>query len=239
MTGEPGNRRTLEQDSYMENLEFMSRSERYNAYLVDSVRSYLGTRVLDVGCGLGNTTRLLNRPLVVGMDVSENYVQEFKRRLPDLEIIRDDISDLGDPERLRSYRFDTIFCSNVLEHIRDDRKALSNMWSILAEGGTLILQVPNHPFLFGAMDEKDLHFRRYDRRSLREKVIEAGFRVEELLCVNFPGIFWWYITGKLFKRAVGGESEAGLINWVIPAVRLIDKLLLNSAGLTLVVVARK
>lgn len=229
----------LEQESYKDNMDFVSRAVAYNAYLVDSIRPDLGDRVLDIGCGIGNTTRLLDRPFVVGMDVSDYYIDEFKKRLPDIEVIQADISALEDADSLRSYRFDTIFSSNVIEHIEDDRTALSNMWHILDPGGTLLLLVPNYPALYGSMDAADLHFRRYDRNSLRQRVTEAGFRLEKLFCINFPGIFWWYVSGKLLKRPTNGESEAGLINRVMPAVRLIDRLVFNRAGLSLVAVAKK
>ena len=74
----------LEQESYKDNMDFVSRAVAYNAYLVDSIRPDLGDRVLDIGCGIGNTTRLLDRPFVVGMDVSDYYIDEFKKRLPDI-----------------------------------------------------------------------------------------------------------------------------------------------------------
>ena len=229
----------LDQASYKDNLSFVARATAYNAYLVDSVRAYLGDRVLDVGCGIGSTTSLLERPLVVGMDASEYYIKKFKERLPEVPILLQDISDPGDTALLREYRFDTIFCSNVLEHIEDDEVALSNMWEILEPGGTLILLVPNYPFLFGSMDEADLHFRRYTRASLREKAEGAGFRVHRQFCLNFPGIFWWYVSGKMLKRRTGEDSEAGLINRVMPIVRGVDRLLLNTVGLSLALVGER
>jgi len=229
----------LEQESYKANMDFVSKAVAYNAYLVACIRPELGDRVLDVGCGIGNTTRLLDRPFVVGMDVSTYYIDEFKKNLPDLEVIQADIASLDEVETLQGYEFDTIFSSNVIEHIEDDRTALSNMWQILAPNGILILLVPNYPALYGSMDAADLHFRRYDRDSLQERVTEAGFRIEKMFCLNFPGIFWWYVSGKILKRPTNGESEAGLINKVMPAVRLIDRLIQNRAGLSLIVVARK
>ncbi|WP_293138876.1 class I SAM-dependent methyltransferase [Okeania sp. SIO3I5] len=38
--------------------------------------------------------------------------------------------------------FDVIICSHVLEHIPDDRKAMSELWRVLKHGGWAILQVP-------------------------------------------------------------------------------------------------
>jgi len=228
-----------EQEAYKANMDFVSKAVAYNAYLVDSIRPDLGDRVLDIGCGIGNTTRLLNRPFVMGMDVSTYYIEEFRRRVPDVEVIQADIATLDNVDTLRIHEFDTIFSSNVIEHIEDDRAALANMWRILSPGGTLVLLVPNYPALYGSMDAADLHFRRYDRDSLRELVIDAGFRLEKIFCLNFPGIFWWFVSGKLLRRPTNGESEAGLINRVMPVVRIIDRLVGNRAGLSLVAVARK
>lgn len=228
-----------EQEAYKANMDFVSKAVAYNAYLVDSIRPDLGDRVLDIGCGIGNTTRLLNRPFVMGMDVSTYYIEEFRRRVPDVEVIQADIATLDNVDTLRIHEFDTIFSSNVIEHIEDDRAALANMWRILSPGGTLVLLVPNYPALYGSMDAADLHFRRYDRDSLRELVIDAGFRLEKMFCLNFPGIFWWFVSGKLLRRPTNGESEAGLINRVMPVVRIIDRLVGNRAGLSLVAVARK
>lgn len=229
----------MEQERYEREMDFVSKAVAYNRYLVDSVRPFLGDRILDVGCGIGNTTSLLDRSFVVGMDVSEHYLREFRRRLPRIEAIQDDISRTVNLRRLQALRFDTIFCSNVLEHIEDDRAALASMWEIVEEGAALVLVVPQYQFLFGSIDETDLHFRRYDRRSLREKLIASGFTVEHEFCINFLGIFWWYLKGKLLKGGRRNDAEAGLINRAVPLVRLIDKLVLNSAGLSLVEIARK
>lgn len=38
--------------------------------------------------------------------------------------------------------FDVIICSNVLEHIPDDRKAMSELYRVLKSGGWAIIQVP-------------------------------------------------------------------------------------------------
>jgi len=220
-------------------MNFAARAVAYNAYLVENVRAHLGRRILDIGCGIGNTTSLLEADLVVGMDVSDHYLEDFRRRLPGIEVVVDDIAAPAELARLRDYRFDTIFSSNVLEHIEDDEAALASMREILPVAGRLVLLVPNHPSLYGSMDAEDLHFRRYTRADLVAKVARAGFRVDECRCVNFPGIFWWYFAGRILKRARGSSSEAGFIDRVIPLVRLSDRLVGHSAGLSLILVATR
>ncbi len=222
-----------------ENMAAIGKAQRYNGFIVDSVRRHLGLRVLDIGCGVGNTTALLDRPVVVGIDTSDYYLEQFRSRLPHVAALNEDISRRESVARLRSYRFDTLFCSNVLEHIEDDEAALRGMFDVLESDGLLILIVPNYSWLFGVLDENVQHFRRYDRRSLRAKVERAGFRTEREFCINFPGIFWWYLNARLLKKQVMNEWEPGLIDSVVPLVKLADAIVMNRMGLSLVHIARK
>lgn len=52
--------------------------------------------------------------------------------------LKADICELPLPDK----HFDLILCNHVLEHIPDDRKAMSELYRVLKKGGTLIAQVP-------------------------------------------------------------------------------------------------
>ena len=89
--------------------------------------------------------------------------------------------------------FDFILCNHVLEHIPDDKKAMSEIYRILRPGGTAILQIPQdlsreHTFeddsiidpkerakIFGQYD----HVRVYGR-DFFDKLHDIGFKVEEV-----------------------------------------------------------
>jgi 2-polyprenyl-3-methyl-5-hydroxy-6-metoxy-1,4-benzoquinol methylase len=84
--------------------------------------------------------------------------------------------------------FDVIYCSHVLEHVPDDRKAMREFWRVLKAGGWAILQVPitspatfedpsvaspsERERLFGQHD----HVRRYGP-DYRDRLADAGFSV--------------------------------------------------------------
>ncbi len=54
----------------------------------------------------------------------------------------DDKVDIVDMDIYKGGQFDFFICSHVLEHVRDDRKALRELYRILKEGGRGILMVP-------------------------------------------------------------------------------------------------
>ena len=99
-------------------------------------------------------------------------------------MVRLDICDIPCGENT----FDVIYCSHVLEHVTDDRKALREFRRVLKNGGWAILQVPitsdvtfedatvtdpsERERLFGQHD----HVRRYGP-DYRDRLIEAGFSV--------------------------------------------------------------
>lgn len=74
---------------------------------------------------------------------------------------------------------------DVLEHLENDRKELREIQRILLPGGKLILFVPAFPFLWGRLDEKSHHFRRYTKKNLEEKLSAAGFKIKKISYFNY------------------------------------------------------
>jgi SAM-dependent methyltransferase len=73
--------------------------------------------------------------------------------------------------------FDAAGAFDVLEHIEDDEAVLAAMRTALRPGGTLLLTVPQHPWLWSSVDEFGHHVRRYRRRELVERVRRAGLQL--------------------------------------------------------------
>lgn len=82
--------------------------------------------------------------------------------------------------------YDCIGSFDVLEHIDDDERVLSNFNRALRTRGFLVLTVPQHPWLWSAADDYAHHVRRYTVQELRRKVLHAGFRIE--YCTSFVSL---------------------------------------------------
>jgi len=160
-------------------LELMEGANRYNRWVFDRVRDGLGRRVLEVGCGTGTITDyLLDRELVVGIDVVEDYVRSTARRYRDhanVVILQQDLTE--SIQILRRYGFDSAVSVNVLEHIADDAAAIKAVYDLLPPGGVFALLVPSHPALLGRFDRDIGHHRRYTKRGLKCQLESAGWMV--------------------------------------------------------------
>jgi len=113
----------------LQNLEIMSMSFNYNEWLFTSISDYVGDKVLEIGCGIGNMMiHLANKELAVGIDICETSLRKAKKRFEksnNIKIVKCDVLDENMPNILNQ-KFDTILCINVLEHIKDDYRALIN-----------------------------------------------------------------------------------------------------------------
>ncbi len=74
---------------------------------------------------------------------------------------------------------DGVFCSNVLEHISDDREILEKLNSKMKVGAKLLVYVPAFMMLFSDLDRKVGHYRRYGKKEMVSKPNESGFRIDK------------------------------------------------------------
>jgi ubiquinone/menaquinone biosynthesis C-methylase UbiE len=181
----------------------MSELGSYNRLMFGLFAPRLGRRVLEIGAGAGNLSRfLLDRDAVILSDFENEYLHLLRRRFgtyENVEIRRIDLNTFT-AEDLAGNRIDSVVCLNVLEHIEDDKRVLSELYRAIEPGGVVIVLVPAHPELYCDLDRNLAHFRRYTRELLEERFREAGFAVEKSRYFNWVGAVGWYLFGRLLKR---------------------------------------
>ena len=141
-------------------------------------------------------------------------------------------------------KFTFVYTSNVLEHIKDDSEALSDLFQKVKNNGKLAIYVPAFPMLFSSLDYKVGHFRRYTKKELKNKVISAGFEVEEIRFCDSLGFFGTLIL-KILKIDTGKAlSSPGFLKFhdtvFHPTSLLLDKLGLDKViGKNILLLATK
>jgi SAM-dependent methyltransferase len=223
------------------NLATMSKATNYNRWLFRNISPYIGKSVLEIGGGVGSMTRFfIDHKLVVSTDVTDYNIRKLKDRFKgkrNFSVIKTDISRTT--KDLENFKFDTVICINVLEHIENDVAALRNMRAVLSKGGRLVLLVPAFNSLYGTIDKADSHYRRYDKRTTIKKVEKAGFRISKVFYMNVPGFFGWYYHGRLVKAPVHPEGDISLFDKLVPIFSFFEKLFKPPFGLSLIIIAEK
>lgn len=135
-------------------------------------------RILEVGCGTGNTLRALadvcRRGSVVGVDAQHGGLVVARERLS-CPLVQADIRHLPFG---RGVRFDVAALFDIVEHIQDDVGALAAVRPRLTAGGRLLLTVPAAPELWSAFDVAARHCRRYTVEGLQQALTAAGFQLD-------------------------------------------------------------
>ncbi len=231
------------EDIIISDLEIMMHARNYRRWIVNKVKPYIGNRILEIGCGIGNNIEyLLDRELVVGIDNHSECETYLHKRFKNSNILvfTMDITCTKDITRLSEFKFDTILCFNVLEHIEDDLAGLRNMKDILVSNGNIILIVPAFNFLYGGVDKAVGHKRRYTKKSLTKIINLLDMKIQTLNFMNFFGIFGWLFNNKILNRKA--ESLPQILffdNYIAPFSEKLENIFPPPIGLSLVGVFRK
>ena len=173
------------------------------------VAPYVGRRVIEIGCGVGNFTRyLLDRELVVGIDIEPACAEKWQQAFPGQTNLIGTAMDATDPAflELKQHRPDTVVCLNVLEHVEDHVTALKHMHAVLPSGGRALLIVPAYEALYGPIDHNLGHYRRYSKKPFSELAASLGFRAD-MRYMNMVGCLGWWVNAKILKKTEQSEDQ--------------------------------
>ncbi len=218
-----------------DNLEAMKKATRYNDFLIDLIRKYsIGGRAIDHGAGAGTFAI----PIVAGgMNVLCMEPDDSLRA----ELAQSGLEVTASLEEIPDYSVDYAYTLNVLEHIKDDREAITELYRCLKPGGRLLVYVPAFQVLYSQMDTHVGHFRRYRRKPLKRLLRDVGFDIGAAYYVDSLG----YLATLVYKLvgdrsgSVSPGSVAFYDSVIFPISRIIDFLSIGSFGKNLTIVATK
>lgn len=232
---------------HLESLLRMQSMAPYYAWVASLFEPWLGRRILDAGCGVGNFIAQVERhaDMVTGIDLSPANIQVAKQRFKqcqDVDIRQLDL-DVATPELIER-DYDTAVCLDVLEHIEEDTMLMQRLAAVIRPGGHVLIKVPACPWLYGSIDVASDHYRRYTRSRLRALAEENGLTVCRLGYMNLAGVVPYFLKSRVFKKDANfsrtfSPKQLTRIARIMPWLRRLDRLVGPPVGQSLVMVARK
>jgi SAM-dependent methyltransferase len=140
---------------------------------------------------------------------------------------------------LAARKFDTVICLNILEHLKNDLKAVQNMSSLLQPQGRLIILVPALKTLYGSMDISFEHYRRYNKKDLKALIDGQNLKIVKFYYMNFLGLLGWFFNGRILKKKELPENQTKLFDTLVPFLCFTEKVIRPPLGQSLILIAQK
>ena len=173
-----------------EELENLAQANRFFGWIADELKPHLGHRILEVGAGIGTiATKMSERKpasKITAIEPAENLFEQLEsatarfRNVTALQLTSQELATT------RPQQFDSIVYVNVLEHILDDAAEMRTAFALVAPGGSIGVFVPAMSRLYGSLDYKSGHHRRYDKARLREVIAGGGSRSSNCVTSRWP-----------------------------------------------------
>jgi SAM-dependent methyltransferase len=228
-------------------LEVIAKADHFNRWMYQSILPFCFGKILEIGSGIGNISSFFIKDgyQISLSDIRQNYCQYLEGKYGENqnvgEVLRMDLISPNFRKQFEKFeeKFDTVFALNVVEHINNDLLAIENCRFLLKKGGHLIILVPAYMWLYNGFDEALGHMKRYDKKSLHQLFISNSMEIIKSRYFNLAGILGWYVSGKLQKNQTIPDSQMKLYDSLVPLFKLLDKIILNSIGLSVITVGIK
>jgi SAM-dependent methyltransferase len=222
-----------------------------NRLIVWAIERYFrGARSLfEVGCGTGFVLAGIAKAFpalrLAASEAASAGLEHAAARVPRADLMQMDARRIPFVDE-----FDVVGAFDVIEHVEEDRAVLAQLAAATAPGGGVLLTVPQHPFLWSEYDVRAGHVRRYRRRELRDKVVEAGLqivRTTSFVTVLLPAMMASRFAQRAPRQDYDPLAELRIsrwMNWSLERALSIERLIVGSglslpAGGSLLVVARR
>lgn len=219
-------------------LELFRQAFNWKAYYSSIICPYFGDEVLEVGAGIGSTTKILckgDKTRWVCLEPDPVMVDKLKSLLVSgelpkcCEVKKGTLSNLSYGER-----FDTIIYIDVLEHIKDDKREVKIAANFLKKGGVLIILSPAHQWLFTPFDRAIGHYRRYNKQTL-SAIVPDSLKNVKTIYLDSVGVIASLANRWILKSQMPSLKQIKMWDTrMVPLSNKIDPIIRYSIGKTII-----
>lgn len=238
--------KTIEVSGFETMADSMEFADNYNNWILDKFNPYIGENILEIGTGQGNFKKYLKDKvkLHVSVDIDEDVITRARQRDPNGFYEVADISSPDFVDSLSKYKFNSVICINVLEHVPEHEAGLINMVNLLQPGGHLLLYVPAYQHLYNDLDKLAGHLRRYTKKDVEQLLKgQENFEIVINEYFNPVGAFgWWLNKFKEHKRINSDNVNKQVLifdKYIVPISKFFNPFFKSFWGQSLYCVIKK
>jgi SAM-dependent methyltransferase len=209
----------------------------WKKYWASMLFPHISGDILEVGAGIGaNISSIYNTKVKSwsAVEPDKSLLDEFERQI-EIEKLAININLINGTARdvKEGNYFDVILYIDVLEHIENDSAEINEVLNLLKPGGRIIILAPAHKFLFTEFDIAVGHYRRYNKKLIRELMNSKSQSLEEtkLIYLDFLGGALSLINRFVLNKSHPSRSQ--IVFWdsvIIPMSKIFDYLLRFQVG---------
>jgi len=204
-------------------------------------------KILDWGCGPGGNFHFLEKHgQVLGVDASDEAIRACREKGIQ------NVIKAGNLNEFKSgIKFDLIANFDVLEHIQEDEKFLSDLRKFSIPGSYVLVTVPAYQFLWTGLDEVLGHKRRYTKKEICRKFRRSGYQVVMASYFFFflaPAFILYRMIQKIKKSNTISLNQSvsklpEIVNWLFTKILSLEALILPHLnlpfGTSIIVLAKR
>lgn len=173
---------------------FLARNFILMQHLKKQIGKSNSIKILNIGIATGKTSELLSEfGEVKSVEFDEACFNFTKEKVPQLDLIQGSILELP----FEDNQFDLVCAFDVIEHVKDDELAVSEMKRVCKKKGMVFVSVPAYKFLWSDHDVINMHERRYTRSMLVKLFKEDG----KIIFRSYFN-FWLFLPILLYRKVV-------------------------------------
>lgn len=181
--------------------------------------------ICEIGCGVGILSNKLGKKgfAVDAFDLDKNAIKLAKNhnKNQNVNFSSKDILIFS-----INKKYDLVIAIEVLEHIKDDVKAIRNANKLLRKNGFFLITVPINEKYRTEFDNRSGHVRRYDEKDLTNKLKKQGFSIIKIKYFNFPLLWLWYFNVYLLYGSKKSKSKEKKLPFYVDLLRIFNKIFL-------------
>ena len=218
-------------------LKFFDKSKNFRNYQLSLIKNYLIGHLAEVGPGNGiNLINYYKYPDKIDLyEPTKKLHLDLKKKFFKSKKIKLYNKIFGGKKK-----YDTIVYLDVIEHIKEDKKEIIKAFKSIKKNGYLIINVPAFSFLYSQFDKDVGHHKRYEKEDMISIFNNLKYKKMDLKYYDSIG-FILSLLAKLMSTNYKKKFEQKIKIWdfLIPFSKIIDFLIFNLFGKSLLVIIKK